>query len=195
MIYAKELRSMRRLLLGDRIQLTAVKDSDQEVVSDWFNNTLFLRYYDMLPAIPQSQKQVETLFRDFEQSPDRLMFAIRMNDDGRMIGIAGFDDVLWSNGVATTFIGIGEPGFAGNGYGREAMQLLLDFGFNELNFHRIQLNAIAYNDIAIKLYESLGFLKEGTYREFILRDGKRFDLYLYGMLSSEWRSRHIDKLD
>lgn len=178
---------MRNLLVGSRIRLTAIKDSDHEVVRDWFNNTLFLRYYDMLPAIPQSNRQVETLLKDFEQSQDRLMFAIRMNDDGKMIGVTGFDEILWSNGVATTFIGIGEPGFAGKGYGREAMQLLMDFGFNELNFHRIQLSTIAYNDPAIKLYESIGFTREGAYREFILRDGQRFDLYLYGLLGSEWR--------
>ena len=43
----------------------------------------------------------------------------------------------------------------------EALDLLLDFGFNELNFHRIQLNVISYNDAAIALYETLGFVKEG----------------------------------
>jgi RimJ/RimL family protein N-acetyltransferase len=62
----------------------------------------------------------------------------------------------------------------------------LDFGFNELNFYRIQLNVISYNDVAINLYESIGFKKEGIYRNFILRDGKRYDMYLYGMLREEW---------
>jgi len=74
----------------------------------------------------------------------------------------------------------------GKGLGKETMRLLLDFGFNELNFHRIQLNVISYNSTAISLYESVGFKKEGTYREFIYRDGKRYDLYLYGILKEEY---------
>lgn len=181
---------MKSLLIGNTIQLTAIKDSDITVIENWFNNTAFLRYYDMLPAIPQSIKQLEALLKYFEDSDERFIFAIRLNDNGRIIGIAGFDEIIWSNSVATAFIGIGEPGFPGKGLGKEAMQLLMDFGFNELNFHRIQLSTISYNEIAVKLYESIGFIKEGTYREFIHRDGERFDMYLYGMLDSEWRSRY-----
>ena len=45
---------------------------------------------------------------------------------------------------------------------------------------------IAYNERAIKLYEKLGFTREGTLREFIFRDGNRYDMYLYGLLRHEW---------
>ncbi|MGE5653420.1 MAG: GNAT family N-acetyltransferase [Bacillota bacterium] len=181
---------MRGLLLGQRIRLTALRDSDNEAIETWFSNVRFLRYYDMLPAIPQSAKQIETLFKEFEDAQDKLMFAIRMINDDKIIGVTGYYDILWTNGVATTFIGIGDSGSAGQGYGKEAMQQLLDFGFNELNFHRIELTTIAYNQPAIKLYEGLGFVREGAHREFILRDGQRFDLYLYGLLDTEWRSKH-----
>ncbi len=181
---------MRGLLLGSRVRLTALQDSDQGAVESWFNDARFLRYYDMLPAIPQSGKQVETLFKEFEDSSDKLMLAIRTNDNDQIIGVTGFYDMLWTNGVATTFIGIGAQDAAGKGYGKETMELLLDFGFNELNLHRIELTTIAYNHPAIRLYEGLGFSREGAHREFILRDGQRHDLYLYGLLAAEWRSKH-----
>lgn len=181
---------MRRLLTGDAIRLTAFRAEDMPAVERWFGDTGFLRHYDMIPAAPWSGRQLETLLMNYEKSEDQYAFAIRTNDDGKAIGIAGFDEILWSNRVATVFIGIGEPEYAGKGLGREAMRLLLDFGFNELNFHRIQLNVISYNDIAIRLYEGLGFVREGVCRELIARDGKRYDLLLYGMLDSEWRQRH-----
>jgi RimJ/RimL family protein N-acetyltransferase len=66
------------------------------------------------------------------------------------------------------------------------MLLILRFAFHELNLHRVQLTVFEYNARAIALYERLGFRREGTYRETLLRDGKRFDMYLYGMLSHEW---------
>jgi RimJ/RimL family protein N-acetyltransferase len=47
----------------------------------------------------------------------------------------------------------------------------------------------SYNKRAIALYEKLGFQREGVYREFLQRDGKRFDMYLYGILRREWDAR------
>lgn len=45
----------------------------------------------------------------------------------------------------------------------------------------------SYNERAIALYEKLGFQREGIYREFLQRHGKRFDMYLYGILRREWQ--------
>jgi len=70
----------------------------------------------------------------------------------------------------------------GKGYGKETIKLLLNYGFNELNLYRIQLNVLEFNIHAIHLYERFGFKKEGAFREFVLRDGNRYDLLLYGLL-------------
>jgi RimJ/RimL family protein N-acetyltransferase len=45
---------------------------------------------------------------------------------------------------------------------------------------------LEFNDKAIALYEKCGFKKEGIFREFVLRDCKRYNLLLYGLLRSEW---------
>ncbi len=174
------------MLIGTNVFLTSVKDDDIDEIEKWFNNVEFLRYYDMIAAVPKSRRQVENMIKDYQDSYEKYIFAIRDKKTEKIIGIAGFDEIISSNGTATTFIGIGNNVYTGKGYGKESMMLLLDYGFNELNFYKIQLNVIAYNGAAIKLYEKLGFMREGTYREFILRDGKRYDMYLYGLLRSEW---------
>jgi Acetyltransferases, including N-acetylases of ribosomal proteins len=178
---------MRNLFVGDNIKLTAVKETDIEAMEEWFNDVEFMRHYDMVPAVPHKYKDVEQMIDSFSNTSERYVFSIRLIEKEEFVGIIGFDDIIWSNGVATVFIGIGNKSHTGKGLGKEAMQLLLDFGFNELNFHRIQLNVLSYNTNAIKLYESVGFHKEGTFREFICRDGKRWDMYLYGLLSYEWK--------
>jgi len=66
------------------------------------------------------------------------------------------------------------------------MTLLLDYAFGELNLHRVQLTVFEYNERAIALYEKLGFRREGVYREFMQREGRRYGMYLYGLLHSEW---------
>ena len=83
-------------------------------------------------------------------------------------------------------IGIGDQSNRGKGYGSEAMRLIIDYAFFELNLHRIQLTVFDYNQQAIALYERLGFQREGVFREFGQRDGKRYDMYLYGILYEEW---------
>jgi RimJ/RimL family protein N-acetyltransferase len=67
------------------------------------------------------------------------------------------------------------------------MEKVITFAFQELNLHRLQLSVFSYNQKAISLYERLGFKKEGTYREFLERDSKRFDMFLYGLLRHEWK--------
>jgi RimJ/RimL family protein N-acetyltransferase len=180
---------MRDLLSAKRIKLTAIRDSDLKKIEFWFNDTKFLRYYDMIPAVPKCKSEVQAVMDSYTDSSEKFLFAVRMIETEEIIGIAGFDDIIWSNGVATLFIGIADKQFISEGFGKETLQMLLDFGFNELNFYRIQLSAIAYNEAAIHLYEISGFIREGTYRNFILRDGERFDLYLYGLLDAEWRKR------
>lgn len=177
---------MRNLLVGEHIKLNAITENDLIFVEDWFNDVMFLRHYDMLPAIPQTQKAVKKSVEEFTNSNNSYMFAIRIIETNQVIGVIGFYDIMWTNAVATFFIGIGDNRHTGKGYGVEATKLLLDFGFNELNLHRIQLNVIAYNEKAIKTYERAGFKKEGVHRELVNRDGTRYDLYLYGLLRNEW---------
>jgi RimJ/RimL family protein N-acetyltransferase len=178
---------MRNLLSGTNVKLTAIKDEDLLEIENWFNRVEFLRYYDMYPAVPQTLKDVRESIEYYTNSKERFIFAIRPKDSDRIIGVGGFDEIIWTNGVATIFIGIGDTDYTGKGLGREALDLILDFGFNELNFYRIQLNVIEYNKTAINLYEGAGFVKEGAHRKFIYRDGQRFDLYLYGLLKDEWK--------
>jgi RimJ/RimL family protein N-acetyltransferase len=63
---------------------------------------------------------------------------------------------------------------------------MLNYAFNELNLYRIQLDVLSYNERAIRVYENLGFRREGTFREFGERDRERYDLYLYGLLIDEY---------
>jgi RimJ/RimL family protein N-acetyltransferase len=177
---------MRNLLFGSKVKLCAIKEEDIVVIEKWFNDMEFLRYYDVLPAKPHTRADVRKEVDDFVTSNRSCMFAIRLIENDEIIGVIGCYDIIWTSGVATFFIGIGDSNNAGKGNGSEAIKLFLDYGFNELNLYRIQLNVIEYNEKAIKVYERIGFKREGTYRKFVLREGKRFDLYLYGLLRDEW---------
>ncbi|WMJ78006.1 GNAT family protein [Sedimentibacter sp. MB35-C1] len=166
--------------------LNKIEKEDMEVIYKWFSDIEFLKFYDYMPPIPQKKEDVDKTFESYEKNKESVVFAVRLAENNEIIGIAGFDDIIWENKVATLFIGIGDVNTRGRGYGRESLDLLLSYGFNDLNFHRIQLNVLEFNHAAIALYEKSGFIKEGVLRQFVLRDGKWHDLYMYGLLRYEW---------
>jgi RimJ/RimL family protein N-acetyltransferase len=106
------------------------------------------------------------------------------NDQG--IGFVGMDGINWVHGEAWLGIGIGDRRFWGQGYGTEAVRLILKYGFGELNLYRISLNVFDYNGRAIGSYQKAGFKIEGRARSAVKRDGKRWDLVFMGILGSEW---------
>ena len=166
------------------INLSKIKKEDMRYIYKWFSSTEFLKYYDYYPPVPLNEDETDKMFYDYENSKKSEVFAVRHDDV--IIGVAGFDDIIDENQVATLFIGLGSKNKRGKGYGKETMKLLPEYGFYNLNLHRIQLNVLEFNERAIALYEKCGFKKEGILREFVLRDGKRYNLLLYGLLKSEW---------
>ncbi|WP_326911264.1 GNAT family N-acetyltransferase [Sedimentibacter sp. MB31-C6] len=175
------------MLKGENIYLSKIEKEDMKYIYKWFSDTEFLKYYDYIPPISQSKREVDKIFNDYEKSEESEVFAMKLIKSNEIIGIAGYDDIEKENKVATLFIGIGNKNIRGKGYGKESLNLLLTYGFKVIKLHRIQLNVLEFNINAISLYEKTGFKKEGIFREFVLRDNKRYDLYLYGLLKNEWK--------
>lgn len=185
---------IKRLLLGNKVKLTSFKEEYLSTFQAWYNDTGFLRLYDVVSAFPKNEAGLKEMILDTQHSTDKYIFAVNPLGDDKLIGVTGFENILWNNGTAVVYIGIGDESYRGQGIGLEALGLTLEFGFQELNLHRIQLTVLSYNKPAIALYEKLGFKREGTYREFIHRDGKRHDMYLYGILRNEWNLLNKEKV-
>ncbi|AVP55119.1 N-acetyltransferase [Clostridium tetani] len=175
------------LLKSDRIKITALREEDIETITKWYEDTNFLRVFDFNPSAPKTSWKIREWLMEEVSSSNNYFFAIRKKDANKILGYVEIEKINWNNGVGGIAIGIGDSSEWGKGYGSEALSLAMDFAFRELNLHRLQLITISYNERAIKSYEKLGFKKEGIYREAVNRDGKRYDIYLYGVLKREWK--------
>jgi len=178
------------LLRGQKVRLTAFREADYAAMVEWFQDPYFLRHLDAVPVRPQTEAQVRKKFEDEWSHPNNIAFAVRTLDGDELVGIAEINAVLWNQGVTWVALGMGRRG---EGYGQEALELLVDYAFRELNMRRVQLSVFDYNHPAIHVYEKLGFVKEGSYREFLHRDGQVYDMYLYGLLRREWDARQQAK--
>lgn len=174
------------ILRGERIRLAAINKDDIPVYASWYEDAGFSRYSDSTPAAPLSQAQWEARLEEQQKAEDGFLFAIRELEEDAMIGFVELDGIQWTHQTTWLGIGLGDRAYWGKGYGREAMELILKFAFHELNLHRVQLNVFSYNERAISLYRKLGFVQEGVMREYLSRDGQRYDMVMFGLLRREW---------
>ena len=83
---------------------------------------------------------------------------------------------------------IGEKEYWDQGYGSEAMQLMLKHGFETLNLHRIWLQVYDKNVRGIRAYEKTGFTVESRFREAHYQHGRYYDIIIMSILRSEWEA-------
>ena len=172
---------------GKKVKITALREGDEKaprtvVWWPWVYENLWGG-----GCYSKGERGVKDTLNYYNSSNEKLILAIRLAEGDKLIGICGFDNIIWTNATAYLFIGIGDKEFRNKGFGKEALNLLLDYAFNEMNFYKLQLNVIEYNRPAIKLYEKVGFIREGLYREYIYRDGTRYHMFLYGILKPSGR--------
>jgi RimJ/RimL family protein N-acetyltransferase len=182
-----------RLLKGQRVRLNALTENDVPAVARWDEDSRFLRLYDTRPARPRSEKEVARWLDKLRDQDCTVAFAIRPLDGDSLIGTLELDGIIWPHRVCGIAMAIGDRKHWGQGYGSEAAQLALSFAFDELNLHRVTATVFDYNRRSIALVEKLGFRHEGTFRQFLERDGERHDMLLYGLLRPEWRAGQAEE--
>jgi RimJ/RimL family protein N-acetyltransferase len=177
-------------------QLVCLTVEDPQVFGDafsrWMHNSELDRLLNSAPALPFSPKKIAAwLEKDNEKDfPDTYLFLIRALSDGRLIGFIELNGVQWRNGDCFVGIGLGEEQDWGKGYGADAMQVIMRYAFTEFNLRRLTLNVFEYNPRAIRSYEKVGFRHEGRLRQYLHRDGRRYDLIYMGILRDEWLPFH-----
>jgi RimJ/RimL family protein N-acetyltransferase len=181
------------VLTGENIRLTGMRHDDAPTFLKWSEDETYIRYLRVGPIVPDNEKELKEWIDESHKSNSSCMFSIRPLDDEAIVGFVMLMDIQWTHRVATLAIGI-SPEHQRKGYGREAMELILRFAFHEFNLFRVQLHVFSYNTPAIRLYENIGFVREGTLRGALQRDGRRYDVYLYGILNDEWAATRKDSL-
>lgn len=172
------------MLKGRRVALTALVDDDRDALFEWISDrsTMILSS----SYRPVSVEEHREWFRSVQRRDDTRIFAIRLLENGRLIGVCQVTAIHPVHRTADLQIRIGPPERRHQGFGSEALELLLGFAFRDLNLHRVQLHVAATNAAAIAAYEKVGFVIEGTQREAAFIDGSYVDLVMMGLLAAEW---------
>ena len=184
-MYFKKLES-------ERIYLSPMSVDDVNDYTKWMNDK---RVTD---NIHSTSKVVTTIGE--KEWVERIMskggytFAIVSKEDDKLIGNCGIMNTDFINGTATLGIFIGDEEYRGKGLGSEVLNLLLDYGFNNLRLHNINLAVFDFNDRALACYKKLGFKEYGRRHDCYFLDGKWHDEIWMEILESNYRGNKLDRV-
>ncbi len=174
------------------ILMRPLATKDFPAIAAWLQDASFLATYDYVPPKPLSMLEILSIWMRYLSNEEAVAFALCERESGKLIGWLGYDEWDKENQLATLFIGIGDSGMRGKGYGKAAMHELLCYGFEKMGLFKIQLQVLPFNLAGVALYERCGFVREGTMRQAVLREGIRYDLLNYGLLKKEWENATAD---
>ncbi|MCK4394325.1 GNAT family N-acetyltransferase [Candidatus Bipolaricaulota bacterium] len=172
------------MLKSAHVALTPLMLADMSVMFDWINDREQVLFN--APYKPVSEGQHQAWFEAIQQRNDVVIFAIRLLETDKLIGSCQLHSINYVHRSAELQIRIGKVSKRGQGCGTEAVHLLLDFAFKDLNLQRVYLHVFSKNAAAIRVYEKAGFVREGVLRQAAHIDGRYVDAIVMGILREEY---------
>ena len=156
-------------LKTERLYLSKIgKEACSERYLTWLQDLEVNRFLDS-GLFPQS---LDDLVNYVESMPKNIIFlSIYTKDSLQHIGNVKIDSIDFKNGLAEYGILMGEKEEWGKGYAKEATEAVIQHCFTRLNLRKITLGVVEDNEGAVKLYQKLGFIKEGTFQNHKFYDG------------------------
>jgi RimJ/RimL family protein N-acetyltransferase len=171
-------------LRGSRVTLRALLPSDRGARIALGRDPEFVRLNggDASTLRPFTEADADRWFRG---RGDSLRWAIV--HEAQLVGEIRLDRLDEANRSARLAMGIYAPTHRGRGFGTEAARLVLDHAFGELALHRVDLNVLEFNEGAMRLYERLGFRRDGVLRHTVLVGGDWLNDVRMSLLEDEHR--------
>ncbi len=171
-----------RLILREFTQLDfmALREMDSRIEMHTFEREL--------PGVEETRQTLETYLNEAMEVPRttyRLAITVQPHDIVRgVLKLARQWEAIreWEIGWAI------HPDEWGKGYTTEAARNVMDWGFRELNIHRIVAFCHASNSASVRVMEKLSMHQDGVLRETRWLHGEWWNEYVYAILEKEWKN-------
>lgn len=174
------------MLCGESIYLRLVEEGDLPSLMAWRNRPdVWGHFYNKFPLSLWGQRK---WFEQIQQSYEKKFFIICLCEDDRPIGTIALNNLDFANqSLEVGNVLVGDSDSQGKGLGKEALTILLDFCFSELNMNRVFLHVFRENASAVCVYEKCGFSIEGILRESHFSGGEFKDTLVMSLLRKEYK--------
>lgn len=172
---------------GKRVYLSPMCTDDAIKYTKWMND------FDVTDKINSSCNVIslesEKAWLEKNSGIGNYQFAIVKQENDEHIGNCGFNELDLTNQKGSIGIFIGEEENRNKGYGSEALELLISYGFEYLNLNNIMLSVYSFNENAIACYKKVGFKEIGRRREAYFKNNERYDDIYLDILRNEFYER------
>jgi len=177
-----------QFLVGHSVYLRPIEAKDLHFIRKWANDPEIRALTG--EVLPMSEAAADEFLERVRQDKERVWFVVVLKENDRVIGEAGLLRMFhpWRNTDLSIIIGDKEAW--GQGYGTQAILLLLDYAFGYLGFHRVSLGVVGFNERALRFYEKVGFKREGLQRDGYYYDHAFHDFVMMSILEDEFRQLH-----
>jgi RimJ/RimL family protein N-acetyltransferase len=180
---------------GERVDLVTQNSKWINLYCKWQNDPEVRRY--ARTALPETLEDVK---KWFEPAPGRgvrnnIFLNIYHKRDKCPIGVIALVGISWLDRIAFIYARIGEPKYWGKGLVVEAAKLIIKYGFNELNLHKINARVYNPNKRSLRAAEKLGFKNVGILKNNLYIDGEYVDEHWFSIFQKDWKeqNRNISK--
>ena len=103
------------------------------------------------------------------------------------VGLASLSDIDYKNKITDWGFYIADESLRGKGIGSATLNRLMSIVFDEMILKKMKTRVLENNKIAIKLYEKMGFKKEGRPKQQLIRNGKSVNVITMGISNEKWK--------
>ena len=181
-------QTQARVLIGKRVNLRPLVREDLVYLRKWSEDAEIRGLTGEVASM--SKADCEKFLEEVNADSRRAWFMVVVKENDKVIGEAGLlrMDRAWH--ATDVSVIIGEREEWGKGYGTETILLLLDYAFRHLNFHRVAVGVVGFNERALRFWGKIGFKKEGVQRNGYYYGGKYYDFVMMSILEDEFRELH-----
>lgn len=174
------------MLKASRISLKPLEERHLETTLSFVNNReIMLKINRVLPVTMLEHRE---WYSRIVTDKSQLVFAIETNDCIH-VGNCGLKNIDPRSRKAELWIYLGLE-YTVNKYGKEAIELLLEYGFYDINLNRIYLYVMDDNQVGQKFFSNIGFVKEGVFRQDVFLNGAYHDTIRMSLLKNEFNKRN-----
>lgn len=177
------------VLEGTRVRLRPLVPADFPSIFAWYNDPETVAPFDRFAV-----DTFEEFVAGVTAAPDdptslAPRFAVERKDEGKAVGVVGHYRAHPVLEYTDVWYILGDRAARGQGFGREAVRLLVDHLFTTDVTERVGATCDVENVASYRLLEGLGFRLEGTLRSALFHHGRWHDIRVYGVTRSEWAGK------
>ena len=176
--------------ITERLYLRPVRITDAEAMYDYGHRpeVASLAGFPVNQSVEECQQFIQMDLDKMDEAVRKRIYAICLKGQDRLMGTVSF-----AKEIKPDILEIGyvlHPDLWGQGLMPEAVAALVDFGFTELELHKIEIAVYDHNPQSQRVAEKLGFQLEARLRKRKKIDGYYRDKLIFGLLREEWEEQH-----